>query len=383
MCHPADKQTEDPDPGCHSLPLVDRYHLPSNGHSHGRTCAFSILLIPLQTNRTMTARYTATIPMLLIGICTTAQTLDQGNNGPVVGDEFIQHQADYMDPGPAGAGQTWNFAALQSDGTLTTTGVVPTAAPNGSAFTGASVAFDAGGGAYLFLKTTATGLENVGAYAVVTSLVYQNPEQIMKYPCAFNTTWTDSWSSDFNSGGFPVARSGTSTGLADGTGTLITPYGTISNVLRVKLHQVYTDNIGGMMTVNYDAVNYYYYKPGVHMALVQVSTLTSSASAPQTFATWLDEASVGIQEALRNTIGLDVFPNPATDHASVVLGSPGGTITLEVTDGTGRVVVVEQLRSNGAITRLDLDLAQLTPGLYQVRVSDAEGNQGVKRLVVQ
>ncbi|MCC6841252.1 MAG: T9SS type A sorting domain-containing protein [Flavobacteriales bacterium] len=331
----------------------------------------------------MTIRYTATIPMFLIGICTTAQTLDQGNNGPVVGDEFIQHQSDYMDPGPAGAGQTWNFAALQTDETLTTTGVMPTAAPNGAAFTGATVAFDAGGGAYLFLKNSVTGLENVGAYALSISLVYQDPEQIMKYPCALNTTWTDSWSSNFTSGGFPVARSGTSTGLADGSGTLITPYGTISNVLRVKLHQVYTDNIGGLMTVNYDAVNYYYYKPGVHMALVQLSNLTSSASTPQTYATWLDEASVGIQEALRNTIGLDVFPNPATDQVSVVFGSPGGTITLEVTDGTGRVVVVDQLRSNGAITRHDLDLARLTPGLYQVRVTDAKGNQGVKRLVVQ
>lgn len=331
----------------------------------------------------MMIRCPVTFPVLLLGICTTAQTLDQGNNGPVVGDEFIQHQGDYMDPGPAGAGQTWNFAALQTDATLTTTGLVPSAAPNGSAFTGATVAFDAGSGAYLFLKTSATGLENVGAYALSISLVYQDPEQIMKYPCNFNTTWTDTWSSNFTSGGFPVARSGTSTGLADGTGTLITPYGTISNVLRVKLHQVYTDNIGGLMTVNYDATNYYFYKPGVHFALVQFNNLTSSASAPQTYAAWLDESSVGIQEALRNTIGLDLFPNPATDQVSVVFGSASGNITLEVTDGMGRMVDVEQLRSNGAITRHELDLARLALGLYQVRVTDADGNQGVNQLVVE
>jgi len=334
----------------------------------------------------MRLRYSFALPLLALSLSGIAQSLNQGNNAPVIGEVFIQHRGPYIDPGAPGTGQSWDFSALQATTTLTSTIQAAASTPNGASFPGATVAASAGGDNYAYMKITSTGLENVGVYGSSTVMAYQNPELLLQYPCALNTTWTDSWSTTFVSGGFPIVRAGTTTGLADGIGTVIMPYGTFNNVLRVKLTQQYSDDIGGMATVDYTCTNHYFYLPGTHMALAQVNYLTATtggSTQTETYAAWLDASNVGITEAQRHAIGMELFPNPATDQAILVFSSTGGMVALEVTDAMGRLVHSGQVQAHAGIVRHALSLEALSPGLYQVRLIDAAGNQGVQRLVVE
>ena len=262
----------------------------------------------------MRLRYSFALPLLALSLSGSAQTLNQGNNAPVIGEVFSQHRGTYIDPGAPGTGQSWDFSALQATTTLTSTIQAAASTPNGASFPGATVAASAGGGNYMYMKITSTGLENVGVYGSSTVMAYQNPELLLQYPCALNTTWTDSWSTTFVSGGFPIARAGTTTGLADGVGTVIMPYGTFNNVLRVKLTQQYSDDMGGMATVDYTCTNYYFCRGPTWRWSDQLPDRNDRGQHPtETYAAWLDASNVGITEAQRHATGMEVF-NPATDH---------------------------------------------------------------------
>lgn len=329
--------------------------------------------------------YTLALSFTLLSAAAEAQTLNQGNNAALVGQSFTEHMSTSAVTGPSGASQTWNFATIASLSDLSFVMQSVASTPAGSSFLGATVAAMSGDN-YNYIKYSATGMENMGATTTLANLVYQNSELVLKYPCSYNTTWTDTWSTNFSVMGTSISRSGSSTGLADGYGTLVMPYGTVNNVLRVKFTQTFSDQSMGIPVATYTCTTYYYYKPGIHLALVQTSTLvtTTNGSNQTTYDTrWLDGSYVGIAESVHHSIGIDLYPNPAKDQVTLVMGTSGGRVRVDLLDGTGRVVRSEQMQANMGLVRHELDLGGLTAGLYQVLVTGADGSQGVQRLVVE
>jgi hypothetical protein len=92
---------------------------------------------------------------------------------------------------------------------------------------------------------------------------------------------------------------------------------------------------------------------------------------------------VGIEEAMGNAIGIDLFPNPAHDQVSVVYSADGGRLQLELIDGLGRVARAERVTPGTGIGRHDLNAHGLAPGLYHARIQAENGDTGSKRLVVR
>jgi hypothetical protein len=80
---------------------------------------------------------------------------------------------------------------------------------------------------------------------------------------------------------------------------------------------------------------------------------------------------------------VDLFPNPASGQVAVVYSSEGGSLRLELIDGTGRLVRSEGVASAMGIARHDLDISGMPAGLYQVRIVANNGDMGIQRLVVQ
>src|SRR5690606_38227849 len=102
------------------------------------------------------------------------------------------------------------------------------------------------------------------------------------------------------------------------------------------------------------------------------------------YVNWLADGTVGVEEALRNSIGVDVFPNPAAEQAVVTFSSTGGTLTLEVLDQTGRMVRTALLTGQPlGIGQHTIDVSGMPAGMYMLRITDANGEQGTKRLVVE
>ncbi|MBK7945563.1 MAG: T9SS type A sorting domain-containing protein [Flavobacteriales bacterium] len=67
------------------------------------------------------------------------------------------------------------------------------------------------------------------------------------------------------------------------------------------------------------------------------------------------------------SVGVSVFPNPASDRVHVMLDDLDASSMLELHDGTGRLVLRERL-SNG---RASFDVAMLPRGAYVLRSDDA------------
>jgi hypothetical protein len=68
----------------------------------------------------------------------------------------------------------------------------------------------------------------------------------------------------------------------------------------------------------------------------------------------------------------------------VTFSSTGGTLTLEVLDQTGRMVRTALLTGQAmGIGQHTIDVSGMPAGMYMLRITDANGEQGTKRLVVE
>jgi hypothetical protein len=215
---------------------------------------------------------------LLFILCTAAahaQIIDQGNSAPVAGSSFIiDRHVGYIDAGLAGAAQTWDLSSLSPSSApatvsfqdATSTGYA-TDLPNANLASSASPDF------FLFYTVNSAGITYRGSYLVPASeeIVYQDPELLVSYPADWGAFWSDGFTSDYTQGGQSHWRVGSIWCLADGYGTLLMPYGTVTNVLRVKTEETYTDSLVGVPGATAEKhTTYAYFKPGTHLPLVQL-----------------------------------------------------------------------------------------------------------------
>ena len=102
---------------------------------------------------------------------------------------------------------------------------------------------------------------------------------------------------------------------------------------------------------------------------------------PDMWVVKLKDLSTSIPDP--SMISLSINPNPAADEVAVVFGAQG-ELSIELLDATGRVVLSEQLGSRApGIHKHTLQTAELLAGHYTVRVQNADGERGIKRLVVR
>jgi hypothetical protein len=182
------------------------------------------------------------------------------------------------------------------------------------------------------------------------------------------------------------SNSGTNEFNAIGYGTLSLPYGDVSNVLLVRLDQSTQYNSSSQGTSQSTSVSYYFVKPGVNYPLLTLLSETDQSSGTVTTLTFvLDQSVLGIRESLAQSIGIDLYPNPAHGSADVVFATPASRqISLEVVDMAGQVVAFNRLgASSSGIHREQIDISALNPGVYHIRITDGNGATGVKKLVVQ
>src|SRR5688572_24819926 len=104
-------------------------------------------------------------------------------------------------PGPSGANATWNFAAAATHGTDTLLFTNPNWTPYLSYFPGSNLAVQFGSqDVYIYLNNTSTGLYVKGQYADLGAgpmALRMNPnEQIIEFPCTYNTDFTNTYTVD-------------------------------------------------------------------------------------------------------------------------------------------------------------------------------------------
>jgi hypothetical protein len=257
--------------------------------------------------------------LLLLSFSSRAQPNITGTGvNPVIGETITEHRTTFHSPGTSGVNQTWNFASWASTATVILQVVNPTVTTYGSSFPNANTAFTTVGSASAaYYKYSSTAMQNYGSYSSVV-IAYSNPEDLLRYPFSYNNTYTDTWTAQYVNSTYTFYRKGSSTVTADGYGTLITPSGTFTNVLRVHLVQTYQDSayLGTPYIVTYSNDEYMWYKEGMHYQLASTYNLIPSVGNSMSGSTWTD-ASSGIENLSDIISSCKLYPNPASDKLNI------------------------------------------------------------------
>jgi hypothetical protein len=130
-----------------------------------------------------------------------------------------------------GANQTWDFSSSVGVGTLTYQCLAPAATPFGNSFPTATVAlYDSFFDTYSYFRGTANDFSQQGQVIFNYVSAFSDPYKYFSYPFTYQNSFIDTLLNDVDTTYI--------THTADGYGTLIMPYGSISNVLRHHEHWV-------------------------------------------------------------------------------------------------------------------------------------------------
>lgn len=314
----------------------------------------------------------------LAAFSASAQLTD-ANHSPAAGEMFSTYQCDSMiTPGASGAGALWNYATIVTHSSIVNN---YTAAVNSNAsYPQPGVAVASALSNMSYYKGSAASLNywggNIVIGSVAATLIYTSPAVVAAYPMSLNTT-----SSSVTSGSISIpaaAQTGTFTGIsntiADGTGTLVLPTGTFTNVYRVVTTQTinFTTSISGTVTQK----NYDYYSVGTKEALFTISNATIgtqfTSPSTQTIVTRSKPLVTSVNENKAVTFELGVYPNPSSTTVNFVTENAEAKQVL-VYDITGKLVEKQNLIEG----KLKLDVSNYNTGLYMYSVI-GNANQTLK-----
>jgi Secretion system C-terminal sorting domain len=314
----------------------------------------------------------------------------------VPGDSFTTQPIDTtgQTPGPSGAGQTWNFGSVSPTGPVNvTTYTYPDSVPGFTTFPGSTVAIP--GGVANFYKLSSSQLEYLGAKqpSTVGDMIYSNTEVTMVYPITSTTSNTDVFvgRQNFPGGGTHfLSRNGTVSVTADGTGTIITPAGTFSNVIRVYTIEDYidTEHVGAVSLTpkHYHTDKYTWYREGNRGFVYQFATLTFPIAGTTTTTRIIEYKTnvtrVGISEVASNN-EVSVYPNPASESMTVAITtSASEKVSLSLQNMAGQVVYqLNDLNLQSGKNIIPIEVKGFPVGQYIVNINGANINES-KHLVL-
>ncbi|MBK0404438.1 T9SS type A sorting domain-containing protein [Adhaeribacter sp. BT258] len=312
-------------------------------------------------------------------------SLTAASNNLQIGDRFHAHQtiigAPEMTTGAlAGANQTWNFSTLTSAGVQQAEVLGRAAAPKPTDYPAANMVVKIGN-EYAYLENNGTVLKEHALFESVQSYTLENtdPAEKLKFPLAFNDTFTDTYAGTVVLAGNTIPRIGNVTVTAEGYGTLVLPSGTTQNVLKLKTEEI--SNAGTMFSEN--TVTYDWFQPGIHFPLLRMTRRVSLMGTIFS-GVYLDLKKLGAKEDLAAQINLQLFPNPTSNVAHIQFElKKVGAAKLTITNLLGQEVAVLALdKAEAGLQNHTLDVAGYAKGIYLVQL-EMEGKVAVKRLVVQ
>jgi hypothetical protein len=277
-----------------------------------------------------------------------------------------------LDPGPSGANVQWNFANIGTGSTVNYTTTTCPGDPDCGSFPGANQVIGVGGAAKVYYNKTNDAMEQIGEKAAGT-LVYSNPLKVMQFPISYGQSFTDAFTASNGS----ETRNGTLQSSIDGWGTLTTPVGTYSNVLRQKIVQDFTLSVMGQ-NVEMRFTEYYWIAPGFHhylMAYVSVEYVGVPAPSSHSAYYTTKTSNVSIKD-YENNAEVQVYPVPATDYVQVNAGH--NIQAIAVFNTLGQKVMEQSF--NGRDRNVRIAVNQLPAGNYFINARTESGS--VRRQIV-
>ncbi|MBL7813715.1 MAG: T9SS type A sorting domain-containing protein [Saprospiraceae bacterium] len=300
--------------------------------------------------------------------------------------------AKQLNVGTAGTGKTWNFSTVALDPNEPVelkTFAATTGAPQANQFPTATLISRYGltnnqGVDYHRINATEwVLLGSVDSAGEVS--VSPDPEVYFKYPFTYNTNFKDTTTVEDPDLGTLVTIKTSVTG--DASGTIQTQLGTF-NTLRVK-----RDYNGSFSFFGFPIdfkFTYYEWWTSQHSAPVFthnqeiISSADLGIADTSYYATVLTAQTVANQEVAETNYIAKVYPTPATNTVTLDLDLPiSAQISALILSTNGQGMKTHQLGSLPAGKQTtNLDVSQLTSGVYQVVLMSEKGKIGTQKITV-
>ncbi len=317
----------------------------------------------------------------LLGLAVTAQTITQSYHFPVATNTYTTLQCDSsgITGGTiTGSGVTWTYALNTNTATaknyyaapVITNTIYPSATVSVGSATNNVSYYSTDGTKFFYwggnlLAKTPTG-------NIDLNLKYTTPAVHMAYSASLSTTTSYTVAGTTSLGNF----TGNSQTNVDGTGSLVLPAKTFTDVVRVKTTENFTIATGfGNAVVDKIKFDYYSISASRYpiFTIDSIHATSIAGSDQQKFVTVQKNYQiVGLNETQKSTIQLSVFPNPASSMINFVTTSPLAAKVIAF-DVTGKIVATEFLEMGKA----KMNLTTLSSGMYIYHVVDKD-NQVLK-----
>ncbi len=303
----------------------------------------------------------------LITVCAVSQAHAQIQTmNPTPGDIFTYEYFDLTaaDSGSVGMNQTWDFSdATTLDETLTKTFRALTTQEQND-YPQANLAYteDSDPTVYL-MNASADSLVDLGE----TDFMFTNPMVLYKYPIGSTYNFTD------NSGitGVPMFTfNGTMQTFSQGSGTLITPFGTYNNVMKIRRNGVINYTLAGSPEqVLVDAYVWINADNQTELLTIESSDYVNNTETDETSAFFLRNGAFASVHKISGDV-FSLYPNPA--HDVVYLKSAVETpVTYKVYSVAGvEVQIGKYVAGQGVST------AGLQVGEYILQIETESGSVG-------
>lgn len=268
---------------------------------------------------------------------------------------------------PTGEDITWDFS-----GSTPTSSTSITIYSN-STFQNSNYSTHSGPYMTVHYNYQSDGVYQTGVTTPEVNTTFTDSKKMLSFPLAA-TNINDTYSSTNTSFGLTNVTNGNYNATYQGYGTLITPAGTFTDVIMIRIIEnstITTNGNQGNMNHNDEVL---FYKAGyAHPLYVAKMTIPQPSAWYQVVPVVEEEeeeeenpgTNVGINQPSTNAIQL--VPNPVSDIATIV-GGLETIIAVETLDLTGKKVnAIFEATSN------TLNLSALPDGAYIVRVLTANG----------
>ncbi len=324
------------------------------------------------------------INLLLVSLLISQPTLTSTGVSPIIGDSYNLSSTNYVSPGNSGANQTWDLSSLSTTSTATISVVNTSTTPQGNSFPNANLALSYGNSMFQYVKTSPTALQNMGLSNSTITMPYSNPEDLLRFPFTYNDTYSDTWATQFMSGGYMFYRSGTTTITADGYGTLITPAGTYTNTLRISVLQTYQDSayMGMPYLISYTNQQYMWYREGLRGHIASLYSLTSSSSSNEG-GTYVD-ITVGVDDLSSFNHSVSLSPNPTSDKIKIDFElNENKLIDIQIFNTSGQLVKKVQTNPlSKGLHSLTMDVDELSEGIYFAQIWTSGNLISTQRFII-
>jgi hypothetical protein len=328
------------------------------------------------------------LPLMILGLASSLQAqpthpfeLDPGLYGSTA--NFVYGL--YVEPGPAGPNQTWDFSDMTTLSSADVTFLHPDDTPFSSAYPEANLAILADGNnsdQYVFSKIEADGVYTLGQEVLndfSVSQIYTDSRRDIASPLNYQQTYSDSAYADvtLTFEGLMATIASNFVAEVDGYGTLITPQGTFENVLRI--HGVETIETALDMGLGEPIISesildsYAWFIDGYPLPIFITSTETTNGQTDSGTARYVANISTPTLARNYNTLGgISLYPVPAVDFVTLDLGDnklTQGQIRLFDVKGT----LIQSHALNSGAQQMLIDVSALPPGFYSVQIYANEG----------